>query len=100
MKWVFLGRCLNLATLLILIVMLVIVVRNSKVSSDESVLLQQLENYKLEVIETRAKNIELINTKINTLAEQQNAYQITVDKRLTIMENTITKYMELDKNKK
>jgi len=100
MLWVIIERVVHLITLVILIIMLAVIFQNSKIRSDGNSFIQRLEDYKAENEGTRSRNIELIERRNSILQEQQNAYQITVDKRLSVMENTIKKYVEMDNNKK
>lgn len=86
MLWTLIERVVHLTTLVLLIVMLSIIFTNNKSSQDYTDFENQLANYKKENQETRSNNIAYIERRHNKLQEQQDNYQILVDRRLLNME--------------
>lgn len=97
MLWVIIERVIHLFTLVLLIVMLSIIFVNNKSSRDILQFDEKLAQYKEENQNTRANNIAYIEKRINKLQEQQDTYQILVDRRLLIMDNQVKSLMESNK---
>jgi len=100
MLWVIIERALQLITLVMLVVMLAVIYQNSKIRSDTTDFTKMLEAYKQENSEVRAKNIELIERRHLILQDQQNTYQITMDKRMSTLENCMKRNCYSDTNNK
>jgi len=97
MLWVIIERVIHLFTLVLLIVMLSIIFVNNKSSKDILQFDEKLAQYKEENQNTRANNIAYIEKRINKLQEQQDTYQILVDRRLLIMDNQVKSLTESNK---
>lgn len=97
MLWVIIERVIHLFTLVLLIVMLSIIFTNNKSSNDILQFDEKLTQYKEENQNTRANNIAYIEKRINKLQEQQDTYQILVDRRLQIMDNQMRTLSETNK---
>jgi len=97
MLWVIVERVVHLFTLVLLIVMLSIIFTNNKTSHDVLQFDEKLTQYKQENQATRANNIAYIEKRINKLQEQQDTYQILVDRRLQIMDNQVRMLLESNK---
>jgi hypothetical protein len=89
MVWVIVERVVHLFTLVLLIVMLSIIFTNNKASQDSLHFETKLSQYKEENQTVRNNNIAYIEKRINKLQEQQDNYQILVDRRLLIMESQV-----------
>lgn len=98
MIWVIVERVVHLTTLVLLIVMLSIIFTNSKASQDYTEFDNKLTQYKADNQATRANNIAYIEKRHNKLQEQQDTYQILVDRRLLNMENQVKMLMESSKS--
>jgi len=95
--WVVIEKVVHLFTLVLLIVMLSIIFTNNKSSQDFLNFESKLNQYKEENQKTRANNIDYIEKRINKLQEQQDNYQILVDRRLLIMESQIKLLVDTNK---
>jgi len=86
MLWVIVDRVVTLLTLVALVLMVTIIFTSSRSSQDLSLIEQQIAAYKVENQTTRTNNITYIEKRINKLQEQQDTYQILVDRRMLNME--------------
>lgn len=89
MLWQVIDRVVTLLTLVALVLMVAIIFNSGRSSQDLSLIENKLNQYKIENQNTRSNNINYIEKRINKLQEQQDSYQILVDRRLLIMENQI-----------
>jgi len=97
MGWLIVDRVVTLLTLVMLVLMVTVIFTADRSSKDAIDFKEQLANYKLENQNTRINNIAYIEKRIGKLQEQQDTYQILVDRRLQIMENQIK--LAVDNNK-
>lgn len=98
MVWVIVERAVHLFTLVLLIVMLSVIFTNSKSSVDFLEFDAKLSQYKEENQATRANNIAYIEKRINKLQEQQDTYQILVDRRMVNIEAQVKLLTEANKS--
>jgi len=98
MVWVIVERAVHLFTLVLLIVMLSVIFTNSKSSTDFLEFDAKLAQYKEENQATRANNIAYIEKRINKLQEQQDTYQILVDRRMVNIEAQVKLLTEANKS--
>lgn len=97
MVWVIIERFVHLTTLVLLILMITIVFSNNKSSDERSNFSLQLEDFKQEVGRVRAKNIDMLEGRINRLSETQDNYQNTTSSKLSILEAKVMKLEAEDK---
>jgi len=98
MLWVVVDRVVTLLTLVALVLMVTIIFANSKSSQDLSIIEQQIAEYKIENQNVRSNNITYIEKRINKLQEQQDTYQILIDRRLLNMETQVKLLSDSNKN--
>lgn len=98
MLWTVIERVVTLLTLVMLVLMVTIIFTNNKSSQDFAQIKMQLDQYKTENQNTRSNNIAYIEKRINKLQEQQDTYQILVDRRLLNMEAQVKLLMESNKS--
>lgn len=96
MGWVIVRRVADLLTLVLLIIMISIVMTNSKSSEDFGNFGLKLDKYKQESAKVMSSNIEYMDKRVNGLAETQDRYQVTTDQRVYVLEQRI-KGLQLDK---
>lgn len=98
MGWVIVDRVVTLLTLVMLVLMVTIIFTNNKSSKDFTHFEEQLAQYKIDNQITRNNNIAYLEKRHNKLQEQQDTYQILVDRRLLNMENQVKLLMESNKS--
>jgi hypothetical protein len=96
MGWVIVRRVADLLTLVLLIIMISIVMTNSKSSEDFGNFGLKLDKYKQESAKVMSSNIEYMDKRVNGLAETQDRYQVSTDQRVYILESQM-KLMMLDR---
>lgn len=96
MGWVIVRRVADLLTLVLLIIMISIVMTNSKSSEDFGNFGLKLDKYKQESAKVMSSNIEYMDKRVNGLAETQDRYQVTTDRRVYVLEQRI-KDLQADK---
>lgn len=96
MGWVIVRRVADLLTLVLLIIMISIVMTNSKSSEDFGNFGLKLDKYKQESAKVMSSNIDYMDKRVNGLAETQDRYQVTTDQRVYVLEQRI-KELQLDK---
>lgn len=89
MGWVIVRRVADLLTLVLLIIMISIVMTNSKSSEDFGNFGLKLDKYKQESAKAMSSNIEYMDKRVNGLAETQDRYQVTTDQRVYVLEQRI-----------
>lgn len=89
MGWVIIRRVADLLTLVLLIIMISIVMTNSKSSEDFGNFALKLDKYKQESAKVMASNIEYMDKRVNGLAETQDRYQVSTDQRVYVLEQRI-----------
>lgn len=89
MGWVIVRRVADLLTLVLLIIMISIVMTNSKSSEDFGNFGLKLDKYKQESAKVMSSNIEYMDKRVNGLAETQDRYQVTTDQRVYVLEQRI-----------
>lgn len=89
MGWVIVRRVADLLTLVLLIIMISIVMTNSKSSEDFGNFALKLDKYKQESAKVMASNIEYMDNRVNGLAETQDRYQVSTDQRVYVLEQRI-----------
>lgn len=97
MGWVIVRRVADLLTLVLLIIMISIVMTNSKSSEDFGNFALKLDKYKQESAKVMASNIEYMDNRVNGLAETQDRYQVSTDQRVYVLEQRI---LQLQTDKK
>ena len=98
MVWVIIERCVQLTTLVLLILMVTIIFNNNKSGDERDTFNLQLEEFKQEVSKVRAKNITFLEGRINKVSENQDTYQNSTASKLSILEQRIYK-MEVEDKK-
>ena len=96
MGWVIVRRVADLLTLVLLIIMISIVMTNSKSSEDFGNFGLKLDKYKQESAKVMSSNIEYMDKRVNGLAETQDRYQVSTDQRVYILESQM-RLMMLDR---
>lgn len=86
MFWVIVERSVHLTTLVLLIVMLSIIFTNNKSTHDFTSLETKIENSKSDLRKVISNNMDYTDGRVNKLSENQDNYQILVDRRMHIME--------------
>lgn len=89
MGWVIVRRVADLLTLVLLIIMISIVMTNSKSSEDFGNFGLKLDKYKQDSAKVMSSNIEYMDKRVNGLAETQDRYQVTTDRRVYVLEQRI-----------
>lgn len=89
MGWVIVRKVADLLTLVLLIIMISIVMTNSKSSEDFGNFGLKLDKYKQESAKVMSSNIEYMDKRVNGLAETQDRYQVTTDQRVYVLEQRI-----------
>jgi len=98
MLWVIVDKVVTLLTLVMLVLMVTVIYTNNKSSQEITGFETKLSEYKLENQTTRSNNIAYIEKRINKLQEQQDTYQILVDRRLLNMETQVKLLTDSGKN--
>lgn len=98
MGWVIVRRVADLLTLVLLIIMISIVMTNSKSSEDFGNFGLKLDKYKQESAKVMSSNIEYMDKRINGLAETQDRYQVTTDQRVYVLEQRIKELKNTNKS--
>jgi hypothetical protein len=96
MIWDIIKRAVDLSTLLLLIMIISIILTNSKSQDDIGNFGLKLEQYKQENLRVMSNNIEYMDGRVNKLGEIQDSYQVGTDRRLSIIEERV-KWYEADK---
>lgn len=98
MGWVIVRRVADLLTLVLLIIMISIVMTNSKSSEDFGNFGLKLDKYKQESAKVMSSNIEYMDKRVNGLAETQDRYQVTTDQRVYVLEQRIKELQNTNKS--
>lgn len=98
MGWVIVRRVADLLTLVLLIIMISIVMTNSKSSEDFGNFGLKLDKYKQESAKVMSSNIEYMDKRVNGLAETQDRYQVTTDQRVYVLEQRIKELKNTNKS--
>lgn len=96
MIWEIVRRVVDLSTLLLLIMIISIILKNDKGQEDIGNFGLKLDQYRIESLRVMSNNVDYADTRINKLAEIQDSYQVGTDRRLGILEERI-KMFQLDK---
>lgn len=89
MVWLFIKRTVDVLTLMLLIIMISIVMANSKSSEDFGNFGLKLDQFKQESRDVMGKNIDYFDGRVNKLAEIQDTYQVTTDQRVYVLEQRV-----------
>ena len=98
MGWVIIRRVADLLTLVLLIIMISIVITNSKSSEDFGNFGLKLDKYKQESAKVMSSNIEYMDKRVNGLAETQDRYQVSTDQRVYVLEQRIKELQNTNKS--
>lgn len=98
MGWVIVRRVADLLTLVLLIIMISIVMTNSKSSEDFGNFGLKLDKYKQDSAKVMSSNIEYMDKRVNGLAETQDRYQVTTDQRVYVLEQRIKELKNTNKS--
>lgn len=96
MVWLFIKRTVDVLTLMLLIVMITIVMTNSKSAEDFGSFGLKLDQFRQESLTVMSKNVDYFDGRINKLAEVQDRYQVNTDQRVYVMEQRV-KELQADK---
>ena len=96
MVWLFIKRTVDVLTLMLLIVMITIVMTNSKSAEDFGNFGLKLDQFKQESLTVMSKNVDYFDSRVNKLAEVQDRYQVNTDQRVYVMEQRMLQ-LQLDK---
>lgn len=96
MVWLFIKRTVDILTLMLLIIMISIVVTNSKSAEDFGSFGLKLDQFRQESLTVMSKNVDYFDGRINKLAEVQDRYQVNTDQRVYVMEQRV-KELQSDK---
>lgn len=98
MVWLFIKRTVDVLTLMLLIIMISIVMTNSKSAEDFGSFGLKLDQFKEETKIVTGKNVDYFDGRINKLAETQDRYQVTTDQRVYILEQKVKELQVGKKN--
>ena len=96
MIWEIVRRIVDLSTLLLLIMIISIILKNDKGQEEIGNFGLKLDQYKAESLRVMGNNIDYMDTRVNKLAEIQDSYQVGTDRRLSVLEERI-KMFQIDK---
>lgn len=96
MAWLFIKRTVDVLTLMLLIIMISIVMTNSKSAEDFGNFGLKLDQFKQESLTVMSKNVDYFDGRVNKLAEVQDRYQVNTDQRVYVMEQRMLQ-LQLDK---
>lgn len=96
MVWLFIKRTVDVLTLMLLIIMISIVVTNSKSAEDFGSFGLKLDQFRQESLTVMSKNVDYFDGRVNKLAEVQDRYQVNTDQRVYVMEQRV-KELQADK---
>ena len=96
MVWLFIKRTVDVLTLMLLIIMISIVMTNSKTSEDLGNFGLKLDKIQQETLIVIGKNVDYVDGRINKMSESQDRYQVGMDQRVHIAELQI-KQLQADK---
>lgn len=96
MIWLIIRRLADSLTLVLLIIMIFIVMTNSKSSEDFGNFSLKLDKLKEETLVVIGKNVDYFDKRTNNLAEVQDRYQVNTDQRVYILEQRV-KELQADK---
>lgn len=89
MVWLFIKRTVDILTLMLLIIMISIVMTNSKSAEDFGSFGLKLDQFKEETKTVTGKNVDYFDGRVNKLAETQDRYQVTTDQRVYVLEQKV-----------
>ena len=98
MVWLFIKRTVDVLTLMLLIVMITIVMTNSKSAEDFGNFGLKLDQFKQESLTVMSKNVDYFDSRVNKLAEVQDRYQVNTDQRVYVMEQRMLQLQADKKN--
>lgn len=96
MIWEIVRRIVDLSTLLLLIMIISIILKNNKGQEDIGNFGLKLDQYRNESLRVMNNNIDYMDGRVNKLAEIQDSYQVGTDRRLSVLEERI-KMFQMDK---
>lgn len=96
MVWLFIKRTVDILTLMLLIIMISIVMTNSKSAEDFGSFGLKLDQFKQEYKAVMSKNMDYFDSRVNKLSEAQDTYQVTMDQRVYVIEQRV-KELQADK---
>lgn len=96
MVWLFIKRTVDVLTLMLLIVMITIVMTNSKSAEDFGSFGLKLDQFRQESLIVMSKNVDYFDSRVNKLAEVQDRYQVNTDQRVYVIEQRV-KELQADK---
>lgn len=96
MVWLFIKRTVDILTLMLLIIMISIVMTNSKSAEDFGSFGLKLDQFKQESKAVMSKNMDYFDSRVNKLSETQDTYQVTMDQRVYVIEQRV-KELQADK---
>jgi hypothetical protein len=86
MIWVIIRRLADSLTLVLLIIMIFIVMTNSKSAEDFGNFSLKLDQYKQDTLNVIGKNVDYMDRRINGYSETQDRYQVSTDQRVYVLE--------------
>lgn len=96
MIWEIVRRIVDLSTLLLLIMIISIILKNNKGQEAIGNFGLKLDQYRNESLRVMNNNIDYMDGRVNKLAEIQDSYQVGTDRRLSVLEERI-KMFQMDK---
>jgi ribose 5-phosphate isomerase len=96
MIWTALKRTIDLLTFALLVLMLIVILTNSKSSEDIGNFGLKLDIAKQESLNAIKNNVEYFEKRINSVAEKQDSYQVSTDQRVYVLEMRM-KELQADK---
>lgn len=98
MIWTLLERIVHLLTFVLLVLMMTVILTNSKSQEDIGNFGLKLDLAKQETLNTISNNVEYFDVRINKLAEKQDSYQVGTDQRVYILEQRVGQLQADKKN--
>lgn len=96
MIWTLLERIVHLLTFVLLVLMMTVILTNSKSSEDIGNFGLKLDLAKQESLNAIKNNVEYFEARINNVAEKQDSYQVSTDQRVYVLEMRM-KELQADK---
>lgn len=96
MIWTTLKRTIDLLTFALLVLMLTVILTNSKSEEDVGNFGLKLDIMKQESLNAIKNNVEYFEKRINNVAEKQDSYQVGTDQRVYVLEMQM-KQIQADK---
>lgn len=97
MLWTILERIIHLLTFVLLVLMMTVILTNSKSSQDVGNFGLKLDLVKQDILKVLDNNLNYTDGRLNRISENQDSYQVGMDQRVYILEQRVSQLQSTNK---